>query len=353
MKYVHVPFQGGAPAITATLGNHVDALVLTLPPVTPHIRSGALRGIGVASDKRNSAIPDVPTYGEMGYPNVYSGSWVGFFAPAKTPDAVVREAQRRDQRADEGAGLAGEDRQGRLRSGGEERRRERTPTTRARSRAGARWSTPSASRTDGRGRHERRPKTLRHLSDLEAAGLDARRNKRAALEQVAAQYAVAITPAMAELIDRTDPHDPIARQFVPDPAELDVAAGGARRPDRRPRPQPGRRHRASLSRPRAAQAHPRLRGLLPLLLPARDDRPRRRAADGGSSSTPRSTTSPAHPEIWEVMLTGGDPLVLSARRLKQVVSRLAAIAARQGDPRAHPRAGRRSRRASRRSWSAR
>ena len=91
MKYVHVPFQGGAPAITATLGNHVDALVLTLPPVTPHIRSGALRGIGVASDKRNSAIPDVPTYGEMGYPNVYSGSWVGFFAPAKTPDAVVEK----------------------------------------------------------------------------------------------------------------------------------------------------------------------------------------------------------------------------------------------------------------------
>ena len=72
VNYVHVPFQGGAPAITATLGNHVDSLVLTLPPVTPQIRSGALRGIGVASDRRNSAIPDVPTYGEMGYPNVYS-----------------------------------------------------------------------------------------------------------------------------------------------------------------------------------------------------------------------------------------------------------------------------------------
>ena len=41
--------------------------------------------------ERNTAIPDVPTYGEMGYPNVYSGSWVGFFAPAKTPDAVVRK----------------------------------------------------------------------------------------------------------------------------------------------------------------------------------------------------------------------------------------------------------------------
>jgi len=89
VNYVHVPFQGGAPAITATLGNHVDALVLTLPPVTPHIRSGALRGLGVAAPKRNAAIPDVPTYAEMGYPDVYSQSWVGFFAPAKTPDSIV------------------------------------------------------------------------------------------------------------------------------------------------------------------------------------------------------------------------------------------------------------------------
>jgi tripartite-type tricarboxylate transporter receptor subunit TctC len=91
VKYVHVPFQGGAPAITATLGNHVDALVLTLPPTVPQILQGKLRGLGVASDKRNNAIPDVPTYGEMGYPNVYSGSWVGVFAPGKTPNAVVEK----------------------------------------------------------------------------------------------------------------------------------------------------------------------------------------------------------------------------------------------------------------------
>jgi len=61
------------------------------------------------------------------------------------------------------------------------------------------------------------PKTLRHLSELEAAGLTAAET-RAALEKVAAQYAVAITPAMAELIDRADPNDPMARQFVPDAA---------------------------------------------------------------------------------------------------------------------------------------
>ena len=131
VKYVHVPFQGGAPAITAALGNHVDSLVLTLPPVTPHIRSGTLRGLGVASDKRNTAIPDVPTYGEMGYPNVYSGSWVGVFAPAKTPDAVVAKLNAEINAADEGAGLARQAGQGRLRPGGEERRRGRTTTSRA------------------------------------------------------------------------------------------------------------------------------------------------------------------------------------------------------------------------------
>ena len=65
------------------------------------------------------------------------------------------------------------------------------------------------------------PKTLRHLSDLEAAGLTTA-EKRGALEKVAAQYTVAITPAMAELIDATDPNDPMARQFVPDVAELET-----------------------------------------------------------------------------------------------------------------------------------
>ena len=89
VQAVHVPFTGGAPAVQSAIGNHVDAIVLTLPTVVPPITQGLLRGIGLASPTRNSAVPNVPTYGEMGFPNVYSGSWVGFFAPAKTPDAVV------------------------------------------------------------------------------------------------------------------------------------------------------------------------------------------------------------------------------------------------------------------------
>src|SRR5215204_1142177 len=89
VKAVTVPFTGGAPAVSAAVGNHVDAVVLTLPTVTPQIVQGGLRGLGLASPTRNAAVPDVPTYGEMGYPNLHVGSWVGFFAPAKTPDAVV------------------------------------------------------------------------------------------------------------------------------------------------------------------------------------------------------------------------------------------------------------------------
>jgi tripartite-type tricarboxylate transporter receptor subunit TctC len=90
VKAVHVPFTGGgAPAVQSAIGNHVDAIVLTLPTVVPPITQGLLRGIGLASPTRNSAVPNVPTYGEMGFPNVYSGSWVGFFAPAKTPDAII------------------------------------------------------------------------------------------------------------------------------------------------------------------------------------------------------------------------------------------------------------------------
>src|SRR5262245_25407927 len=89
VKSVHVPFTGGAPAVQAAIGNHVDGVVLTLPTVTPQIVQGGLRGIGLASAIRNAAVPNVPTYGEMGFPNVYSGSWVAYFAPAKTPDAIV------------------------------------------------------------------------------------------------------------------------------------------------------------------------------------------------------------------------------------------------------------------------
>ena len=88
VKAVHVPFNN-ARAETALLGGHVDALVISLPAVTLSINDKRLRGLGVASETRNKATPQVPTLDEAGFPNIHQGSWVGFFAPAKTPDAVV------------------------------------------------------------------------------------------------------------------------------------------------------------------------------------------------------------------------------------------------------------------------
>jgi tripartite-type tricarboxylate transporter receptor subunit TctC len=86
---VHVPFPGGAPAVTALLGNHIQAVAATVSPLVTHIQSGKLRGIGLASAKRHPVVPDVPTYGESGVPDFYAASWVGFFVPSKTDAKVV------------------------------------------------------------------------------------------------------------------------------------------------------------------------------------------------------------------------------------------------------------------------
>src|SRR3954452_2310273 len=167
------------------------------------------------------------------------------------------------------------------------------------------------------------PKTLRHLSELDAAGLTPP-EKRVALEKVAAQYAVAITPAMAGLIDPADPNDPIARQFVPDPAELDV------RPEERADPIGDHAHSPVEG---IVQRYPD-RVLLKLThVCAVYCRFCFRREMIGPAATPLTVEQfdaaieyiATHPEIWEVVLTGGDPLVLSARRLKQAMSRLAAI----------------------------
>jgi lysine 2,3-aminomutase len=165
---------------------------------------------------------------------------------------------------------------------------------------------------------------LRHLSALTAAGLAAL-DQRAALEQVAARYAVAITPAMAELIDPADPRDPIARQFVPNAAEFYARPEETADPigDNAHSPVEGIVHRY----PDRA-----LLKLTPICaVYCRFCFRREMIGPGARPLTPKQLDAAlgyiaAHPEIWEVILTGGDPLVLSARRLRTVVSRLAAIA---------------------------
>jgi tripartite-type tricarboxylate transporter receptor subunit TctC len=86
----HVPFQGGAPAINALLGNQTDIMAGTYAAgVVAQVLSGKLKALGVASEKRIPATPNVPTYAEGGFPGFLASSWVGVFAPAKTDPAIV------------------------------------------------------------------------------------------------------------------------------------------------------------------------------------------------------------------------------------------------------------------------
>jgi tripartite-type tricarboxylate transporter receptor subunit TctC len=90
VKASHVPFRGGSLAIQAALGGQVDEVTSSFG-TTPHIKTGKLKGLAVASEKRNPVLPNVPTFAEVGYPGFVAGSWVGFFVPAKTDKAIVEK----------------------------------------------------------------------------------------------------------------------------------------------------------------------------------------------------------------------------------------------------------------------
>jgi lysine 2,3-aminomutase len=165
---------------------------------------------------------------------------------------------------------------------------------------------------------------IRTPTELTDAGLVAP-DHLAGIERVAERYAIAISPAMAALIDRTNPNDPIARQFVPDAAELNVT----------------REERAD---PIGDLAHSPVEGIVHrypdrVLLKAVHVCPvycrfcfrREMVGPQGLGTLSPEAMDEAfayiadHPEIWEVILTGGDPFVLSPRRLTEIMQRLAAI----------------------------
>lgn len=167
-------------------------------------------------------------------------------------------------------------------------------------------------------------KTLRDVRSLTQAGL-VPSERLPALGAVAARYAVAITPAMAELIEAGDENDPIARQFVPSPEELVASPGEDGDPigDAAHSPVEGIVHRypdrVLLKPTHTCAVYCRFCFRREMVGP-----------EGLSTLTPAQLDAALayiaqRPQIWEVIVTGGDPLVLSPRRLADLMDRLEAI----------------------------
>ncbi|MDU6324367.1 radical SAM protein, partial [Bradyrhizobium sp.] len=169
-----------------------------------------------------------------------------------------------------------------------------------------------------------RPTTLRSAADLVAQGLAAPSDE-ATLERVAQRYAVAVTTHLADLIDADDPDDPIARQFVPSADELKAHPGERGDPigDDAHAPVPGIVHRypdrVLLKLVHVCAVYCRFCFRREMVGPGKDN--------ALSEEAYRAALAyiRSHGEIWEVILTGGDPLMLSPRRLKEIMADLAAI----------------------------
>lgn len=89
VKMVHIPYKGAGPVVTDVMAGHIELASLGLPPALPMVQAGRLRAIAVTGSKRSAQLPDVPTVVESGIPGYNVISWYGFFAPARTPTAII------------------------------------------------------------------------------------------------------------------------------------------------------------------------------------------------------------------------------------------------------------------------
>ena len=87
----HVPFKGSGEAHAQVIGGQVPVMFDAIPATLPHIKSGKMRGLGIATLTRSTFAPDLPTIAEAGYPGFEAVGWIGIAAPAKTPPAIVEQ----------------------------------------------------------------------------------------------------------------------------------------------------------------------------------------------------------------------------------------------------------------------
>ena len=91
VKARHIPYKGVGPMVTDLLGGQIDFAVLALPSVQQHIRSGALKSVGMCGDKRSAAAPDIPTFVEQGLPTYVIDAWFGVLGPKGMSAAAVKK----------------------------------------------------------------------------------------------------------------------------------------------------------------------------------------------------------------------------------------------------------------------
>jgi tripartite-type tricarboxylate transporter receptor subunit TctC len=89
VKLVHVPYKGGGPALIDVVAGQVPVTFATAASVSPHTKSGRLRGLAITGSRRSTLLPDLPTIAESGLPGYEMINWLGLFAPTGTPRPVV------------------------------------------------------------------------------------------------------------------------------------------------------------------------------------------------------------------------------------------------------------------------
>ena len=94
ISLVHIPYKGGGQAVGDVVGGQIPLVYTAIASAQQYVKSGRLKALGVSGAKRSSSLPDVPTFVESGLEGFVVDSWVGIFAPAKTPRAIVDRLQR-------------------------------------------------------------------------------------------------------------------------------------------------------------------------------------------------------------------------------------------------------------------
>jgi tripartite-type tricarboxylate transporter receptor subunit TctC len=89
VPFRHIPYRGTGPAINDAIAGHVGSVISPVGTLVPHTKGGTLRMIATTGSKRSRQAPDVPTFRELGYPQLEASTWFGLFVPAGTPPQVI------------------------------------------------------------------------------------------------------------------------------------------------------------------------------------------------------------------------------------------------------------------------